>query len=157
MALNLFVQEIKSHIENDALAHHHREQWLEALQATSIYQYSWQYAAQAYQNPDLFYEAWASKGHPTHPCNKTKLGFTQEDTLRYSPEFEPEVGIIIAAIANDQLHITSSMTQNYREWFQSEYPEAYHEWQQALEKQHLNPENYQPLRCFYHRPRIFVH
>lgn len=43
---------------------------------------------------DVFFEQSVTEGHPFHPMTKTKLGFSIDDVLKYSPEFRQTVAII---------------------------------------------------------------
>ncbi|WP_323703738.1 IucA/IucC family protein [Mammaliicoccus sp. Dog046] len=46
------------------------------------------------QLPDTFFEQSVTEGHPFHPMTKTKLGFSVNDVIQYSPEFRNLVKVI---------------------------------------------------------------
>lgn len=43
------------------------------------------------------------KGHPIHVCAKTKMGFSRQDVLAYSPEFSPKVNLQLLAVHRSHL------------------------------------------------------
>lgn len=43
------------------------------------------------------------KGHPIHVCAKTKMGFSRQDVMAYSPEFSPKVNLQLLAVHRSQL------------------------------------------------------
>lgn len=97
-------------------------------------------------NSSLQFEQSVFSGHPYHPCAKTKLGFTVEDTINYSPEFQSKIGIHIAAVQKKYVHIESIQHNiNFTEWFSSAYPRAWTLWLEELEKNNLEINNYIPF------------
>lgn len=97
-------------------------------------------------NGSLQFEQSVFSGHPYHPCAKTKLGFTNEDTINYSPEFQSKVGIYIAAVQKKYVHI-ESMKKNidFTQWFTACYPKAWTRWLEELKKNNLDVKNYIPF------------
>ena len=97
-------------------------------------------------NTSLFLEQWASQGHPHHPCNKTKLGFSQQEVLSYSPEFSPTVTVIMAAIHK---HISKCEMENpdlsYQQWFRQQFPALHTAWKNELQNISLDHKDYLPL------------
>ncbi|WP_342219913.1 IucA/IucC family protein [Rickettsiella endosymbiont of Miltochrista miniata] len=97
-------------------------------------------------NGSLQFEQSVFSGHPYHPCAKTKLGFTIEDTINYSPEFQSKVGIYIAAVKKQYVHIESMQQNiNFTEWFSECYPVAWANWIEELKKNNLEVKNYIPF------------
>lgn len=97
-------------------------------------------------NDSLQFEQSVFSGHPYHPCAKTKLGFTIEDTINYSPEFQSKVDIHIAAVKKQYVHIESMQKNiNFTEWFGEHYPGAWTNWLEELKKNNLEVKNYIPF------------
>lgn len=95
---------------------------------------------------NLFFEQWVSQGHPYHPCSKTKLGFSLKDVIKYSPEFHPEVCILIIAIKKDILHIEAmDPATDFVQWFADSYPGTWEHWVQGLQKRKLCIAHYIPF------------
>jgi siderophore synthetase component len=110
---------------------------------SGVMDYSSQFSNRA---PSTFFEQWATQGHPYHPCNKTKLGMSDEDVRRYSPEFAHTVPVVICAI--DKTLAATEMESDeleYMSWFQSHYPEVVEAWQTALLERYLDPDLYLPI------------
>ncbi|MEN9449460.1 MAG: siderophore biosynthesis protein [Pseudomonadota bacterium] len=103
-------------------------------------------SAQITVNGPLQFEQSVFSGHPYHPCAKTKLGFTIEDTINYSPEFQSKVGIYIAAVQKQYVHIESMQQSiNFTEWFSECYPVAWTNWIEELKKNNLEVRSYIPF------------
>ncbi len=94
----------------------------------------------------LFYEQWASQGHPVHPLVKTKLGFNPEDVIAYSPEFSPTVAISVVAI-HTSLAVIDLETNDihYKNYFSKTFPNIYAKFDKSLQTLSLNPDEYLPL------------
>lgn len=98
------------------------------------------------KNKNLFFEQFISRGHPYHPCSKTKLGFSADDVVKYSPEFQPEIPVVIAAVKKDRLHITSMYDHaDFASWFAANYRAAWNQWTLALTEKQLPLEDYSPF------------
>jgi len=94
----------------------------------------------------MFYEAWASQGHPYHPCHKTKLGFNSTAYLKYSPEFNQDIHLPIAAIDKSIMHVEAETDNfNYGEWFAKTYPQAWRAWLDKMTAAGLFAEIYYPI------------
>ncbi|MFZ0219999.1 MAG: IucA/IucC family protein [Candidatus Aquirickettsiella sp.] len=97
-------------------------------------------------NNSLQFEQSVFSGHPYHPCAKTKLGFTTQDTINYSPEFQSKVGIYIAAVQKNYVHIESMQPNvNFTKWFIELFPDAWSNWLEELKKNNLEVEDYIPF------------
>jgi D-ornithine---citrate ligase len=113
----------------------------------------------------LQFEQSIFNGHPYHPCAKTKLGFTMEDTLRYSPEFRSKIDIFIAAVDKKYVHIEAMEAHSeFKIWFAKTYPKAWETWLLELKKNKLNIADYIPfpvhpwqLYYFIFTVRAFTH
>lgn len=94
----------------------------------------------------MFFEAWAAKGHPYHPCHKTKLGFSSKAYQKFSPEFNQDIHLPLAAIDKSMIHIESEENQfDYDYWFSQHYPEAWQLWQDKMHEQGLSVTQFSPL------------
>lgn len=95
----------------------------------------------------LYLEQFFSKGHPIHPCSKTKLGFTSEDIFNYSSEFNPIVKLNILALHHTLINISmsNSFEKNYKQYFSSSFSREYNQWENELIKNKLNINEYLPI------------
>ena len=93
----------------------------------------------------LFFEQFASYGHPHHPCSKTKLGMNTQDIQKFSPEFYPVVMLHIAAVHKKIVHVESLASNDYANWFAQNYPDTWKQFKQALAHQNLSLHDYLPL------------
>lgn len=94
----------------------------------------------------MFYEAWATQGHPYHPCHKTKLGFSTTAYLKYSPEFNQDIHLPIAAIDKSIVHVEAETNHfNYNEWFAKTYPQAWLAWLDKMTMEGLSTEKFYPI------------
>lgn len=94
----------------------------------------------------LQFEQSIFNGHPYHPCAKTKLGFTMEDTLRYSPEFRSKVEIVIAAVDKKYVHVEAMEAHiEFKAWFAQTYSSAWEAWLLELKRNKLSADDYIPF------------
>lgn len=49
----------------------------------------------------IFYEQCVVEGHPLHPGAKIKMGMSKDDVVRYSPEFEAQPHVKLAAVRKE--------------------------------------------------------
>lgn len=148
--LQQFIQEVLNNIANTELTNRQKlEQDQVLLELAKDYQVETLYdlVEQAFSNEaPLFFERWASQGHPFHPCNKTKLGFNREELLHYAPEFSPGVGVLFAAIHRSIAAVElEEATSSFKSWFANHYPEVNQAWHESLAAHKLNTEDYLPL------------
>ncbi|WP_315983699.1 IucA/IucC family protein [Aliamphritea spongicola] len=95
-------------------------------------------------NSSILIEQWAAAGHPYHPGSKTKLGFSEQEVLRYAPEFGNDVPLTLIAIHQSLLKVSSLCPDlNYRAWFRRHYPDWYGEW--LLQFEASDADNYLPV------------
>jgi len=65
----------------------------------------------------LAYEALAAAmPHPAYPTSECRLGFDEEDTLRYAPEYLPEFELRWVAVPRSRLVMAGSHAQRPRGW-----------------------------------------
>jgi siderophore synthetase component len=85
-------------------------------------------------------------GHPHHPFAKTKVGFSIEDVISYTTEFQPKVAILLAAVRKANMSIeTTQRDLIFPDWFSQHYPAAWKRWTLALNKKKLDPRDYLPF------------
>lgn len=130
-------QEIIDHTRN-ALLSHHREFYLHKKIKREAQEHGlkkfieWLNNSSEFPDKQVFWEQIIYQGHPHHPCSKTKLGFSAEDVIKYSPEFNPEVQLPVLAIRKDHLHIESVSPTEYETWFSVNYPAAWENFKKEL-------------------------
>lgn len=94
----------------------------------------------------LFFETWAFKAHPYHPCHKTKLGFTPSDYLKYSSEFDQNLALPLAAVKKDRIHLESENDNfNYNTWFSEIYPKQWASYKNELQKMNFSTDDFYPV------------
>lgn len=99
-----------------------------------------------YDDHVLYFEQFASRGHPFHPGNKTKLGFNSEEVFRFCPEFNPTVDVLICAIHKQHAaYELESDSIDYLSWFNSHYPKQLADWKAALHRNFIVADDYLPI------------
>lgn len=73
-------------------------------------------------SPLAFFEQLIVHGHTLHPCTKTKLGFSSEEVVRYSPECGGEPPLSFVAIKHDLIKVTSLEEQLFCELLYQQFP-----------------------------------
>lgn len=146
-----FSQEINDHLRNALLmsyknCHLNKQIAEDSLRANTHNILTWLASREEIKDTTIFLEQWASRGHPYHPCSKTKLGFSSEDVINYSPEFYPEVPIILAAVHKEYMHIESMhLNADYGQWFAEAFPDVWRGWCQEIQNRQLSVADYIPL------------
>lgn len=146
-----FIKEINNCLENDILVTKYMadfnvnlENDITKFNCNSLTEYVSKHYSTAQQL--AFFESWASKGHPYHPCHKTKLGFSKDDYIKYSPEFHQDIHIPLAAVKKRIMHVESSESNfDYNHWFSTEYPEQWSEFQKKINSMQLIVDEYHPI------------
>jgi siderophore synthetase component len=94
----------------------------------------------------IFYEQWASQGHPFHPCIKVKYGLSDQELTAYCPEFSPIVTISLLAI-HKSIATTELEKDNddFSSKFNINFPELFSQFNHHLSLLSLNPDNFLPL------------
>jgi siderophore synthetase component len=126
--------EIKNSVDNEALTISWRHQKNKLIlnqykqqDLTNLLQWSRYQSAQ--ENSAIILEQWSAIGHPYHPGSKTKLGLSTDEVWQYSPEFGPEVPLILIAVHSSLLSVTTQCPRlDYKHWFQTQYPDWYQQW-----------------------------
>ncbi|MBX3709715.1 MAG: hypothetical protein KIT56_09625 [Gammaproteobacteria bacterium] len=94
----------------------------------------------------MFFEMWAAKGHPYHPCHKTKLGFNSKAYQTFSPEFNQDIYLPLAAIAKSIIHVELGLNIiDYNDWFASQFPDAWCAWEEKICANGLSSHHYSPI------------
>ncbi len=94
----------------------------------------------------IFFESWATRGHPYHPCHKTKLGFSRNDYLNYSPEFNRDINLPLVAIDRSLMHYESEKNDSdYNSWFATMFPQQWNDFQKKLKDDGLSENDYYPI------------
>jgi len=146
-----FVQEIDNCAANEFLVNQYSHKFNQNL-AAEVTQAQCksliEYIATQYSPADqlIFFEGWATQGHPYHPCHKTRLGFNEADYIKYSPEFNGDIQICVAAVEKKLLHIEQEQIgRDYNEWFAQAYPQQWQNFQEKLKVTNLNETHYHPI------------
>ena len=94
----------------------------------------------------IFFERWASRGHPFHPCHKTKLGFDSNDYFKYSPEFNQDINLFLAAIDKSLMHVESEQCGlDYSKWFADQFSAEWQNFRKELKAKNLEESTYYPI------------
>jgi len=147
----VFLDEMDNCAVHDALSVKHMKKYNEHLaqiiqqsgQSTLIDFLRTHYSA---EQQVLFFEQWAASGHPYHPCHKTKLGFNQQAVLKFSPEFNQDITLHVAALAKTAAH-TASLDEalDYSAWFAQQFPQQWLAYQTKLSQHNLSSSDYLPM------------
>ncbi|KAK7573477.1 hypothetical protein V9T40_010668 [Parthenolecanium corni] len=109
------------------------------------------------------FEKLISNGNPYYPFTKSKVGFSSEDIINYSPEFQPKVFLMLAAIHKSVIGIATNIEDfEYKNWFAQHFHEEWYNWILALNMKGIHHENYIPLpihpwQMNHYVERIFSH
>lgn len=94
----------------------------------------------------IFFETWAANGHPYHPCHKTKLGFSPKAYAKFSPEFNQDIEVPMAAIQKTLMQIENHQDDfDYTSWFIQQFPEEWEKWKTRLNENDVSPNDYYPI------------
>ena len=148
--LTAFKQDLQQTWFNSALALAYKTTWREQLACKE--QNFWQFLtqldnAQAY----IFLEQWAAVGHPSHPTDRSKPELTLAQIIAYSPDFNAQVALTLAALKSSHSSLDSMINgeevtnQDIRLYWQEYFPEAMAKWRQQLTRLGLNEQDYLPI------------
>ncbi|WP_028383777.1 IucA/IucC family protein [Legionella moravica] len=140
-------QELEESILNEAFALVYRHHWQQTLKIRARnHPTLWAWLMEHYDRQGVmdFLEQWGCTGHPYHPNFRVKKGFSSNEVIRYSPEFNTQVNIHWAAI-HYSVAFTSIDELNYRLLFANQFPREFQNWNQMLLSMQLNPDHYLPL------------
>jgi siderophore synthetase component len=73
-------------------------------------------------SPLVYLEQWATEGHTIHPCSKTRIGLSPEESKKYSPEWGTEVRLVLLAVHKSESSSSSMGDQSLTDLLLSEYP-----------------------------------
>jgi siderophore synthetase component len=151
-ALNRLILELDNSTENEALCLNWRQAWAQQLRAQFGPGFIACVRHADLANPALLLEQWGSLGHPSHPTSKSKTGLTSDEVMAFSPEFQPTLHLPLAALRAEQAHLAFADARSgdgggaaYQNWFAQTYPEAWRNWQAALQRLQLEPRLWLPL------------
>ncbi|WP_409254241.1 IucA/IucC family protein [Bacillus sp. SCS-153A] len=122
--LNL-AKEIKNSVRNDALAlsaglrkkvlSHHEDGIFQTLLEMKR------------RDPDFsplaLLEQSVIEGHTLHPCSKTRMGLSIEENMKYAPEWNTIVELMVLAIHKDSVKMSSVKEQTLTDLLLLDYPE----------------------------------
>ncbi|MGF6227981.1 siderophore synthetase component [Inquilinus ginsengisoli] len=93
-----------------------------------------------------FFEQWGAIGHPHHPCSKTRIGFTIDDSRRYAPEFGQRIGVPWLAVRRGRI-ATEVVSSNLepQAFLKKHFPTAMDRWRSAITAHGADPETYFPI------------
>nr|WP_279326065.1 IucA/IucC family protein [Bacillus sp. FJAT-47783] len=94
-------------------------------------------------SPLAFFEQLIVHGHTLHPCTKTKLGFSKEEVVRYSPECGGEPSISFVAVKRDSTHVTSIEGERFSDLVYQEFPHLQALVRKELLEKGLIPDDYE--------------
>ncbi|MBC3862126.1 IucA/IucC family siderophore biosynthesis protein [Undibacterium jejuense] len=145
--------ELENSVENDILCHQYRQEWSasllkQILQAgqTSLWTTIVNDSNAITNHSALFFEQWGCIGHPFHPGHKSKTGLNAEQVLAYSPEFQPQLDLVIGAIKASVARISSVHPDfSYTQWMAIQYPTEMSIWFESLIKRGLPTDAWLPL------------
>lgn len=147
----IFIDEMDNCLNNDRLVNYYMEKFNHQL-AEDIIQFNCnsliEYIDLHYATAEqlIFFERWASRGHPYHPCHKTKLGFDSNDYLRYSPEFSQDIHLFLTAIDKSLMHVESEQGElDYCKWFADQFPTEWQNFRKKIKAQGLEETTYYPI------------
>lgn len=147
--LQRLCRELDDSVINDALGRQFRGEWQAHQKRQDSPPPSAFIAAlrgASHSNPPLLLEQWGSQGHPWHPTDKAKLGFSPQEVRAYSPEFQPEIQLAWAALKAERAHLSYADPDiDYAGWFAAHFPALWQAWLAALEVRGIAPEAWLPL------------
>ncbi|WPZ18762.1 IucA/IucC family protein [Geobacillus subterraneus] len=114
-----FCAEIANSVVNDALAlaaaERRRSRRRDAYGKCSS-SLEWVRAQPRPFSPLVFYEQAVIDGHTLHPCAKTRLGFSVQDMIEYSPEWEATVSLPLLAVHRSHCRFVSFSYGRMADW-----------------------------------------
>lgn len=113
--LAAFISEIEQTLLKDAIAEY-EQQYAEAGRKEHKPQHEG--AEKPEQCDEL--EGGVIRGHPYHPCYKSRIGFNLNDNRAYGPEFKSRFKLHWAAVRRELAHISLSESTDYEAWIGQE-------------------------------------
>ncbi len=90
-------------------------------------------------SPSLFFEQLVLEGHHLHPGAKTKIGLSENDVFRYSPEFHQAFDVRFLAVDREWIVSTTGETKRLLDDF---YPEELEQCLNELTERGYDPEQF---------------
>jgi len=145
--------ELANSVENDALCHYYRQQWQQELRKrisdaghTSLLSALADEANPVTDDPCLLFEQWGCVGHPFHPGHKSKTGLSAEEVVALSPEFQPQLELILGALNASVARVSNAAIPfSYRNWMTAQFPKEMAAWSEILRKLGEDPHSWLPL------------
>ncbi|KAK7573478.1 hypothetical protein V9T40_010669 [Parthenolecanium corni] len=143
--LNKLFMELHSHTLNAVLANWQKYETKDSL---------WFNEEQVYNNliPKKLsdyshkFERLISNWHPYYPFAKSKVGFSSEDILNYSPDFQPKIFLILAAVHKSIIGTATNIENfKYKNWFAQHFSEEWNNWLAVLNMKGIRHKDYIPL------------
>ncbi|WP_119394899.1 IucA/IucC family protein [Salinibius halmophilus] len=86
-------------------------------------------------------EQLGADGHPSHPVERLKIGWSEQQEQAWSAEYNSQYQLPIYAIAKSHAQLAAPNAQYFRQCF----AHVYLQWQNHLAEQGINPDEYMPL------------
>jgi len=146
--------ELENSAENDAQCHHYRQQWQQELRKniveaghTGLLSVLENEANPITADPCLLLEQWGCVGHPFHPAHKSKPGLCVEEVVALSPEFQPQLELVLGALKASVARVSSEAAASfsYRNWMAVQFPKEMAAWSDTLYKLGEDPKTWLPL------------
>ncbi|MNI28685.1 Aerobactin synthase [compost metagenome] len=84
-----------------------------------------------------------SEGHPYHPCFRSRIGFSEEDNLAYSPEYEPDIEVYWLAAMKEDVVWNLKLELEWNEFISTTIsPSDEDRFKACLKERNLNPDRY---------------
>lgn len=144
--VNTFIKELDNGTANLALAYMFDEVWKKEIQddakklnTPSTFEYVVKRKVRDKEfSHSLFFEQLILEGHHLHPGAKTKIGLSQSDVFKYSPEFHQTFAVRFVAVDREYVVTTDSSKGLLEEHYRDEWERCCEE----LRRKGLKPEEY---------------
>ncbi|MGM7700434.1 IucA/IucC family protein [Pseudalkalibacillus sp. Hm43] len=145
--LDAFISELDNGAANLTLAYMFDDVWKDEVQeearhlgSESTMDYlSKKRETDASFSPSLFFEQLVLEGHHLHPGAKTKIGLSENDVFRYSPEFHQAFDVRFVAVEREWVVSTTPETKRLLDDF---YPEELEQCLIELTERGYDPEQF---------------
>lgn len=145
VALNKLNLELNSHILNALLVNWHKHEVENTLwqDRSHIFNHLIQKKIDYYSHK---LDRFLSNGHPHYPFAKSKVGFSAQDILNYSPEFQSHFYLMLSAVHKNYITTATNIDDfDYKLWFSQHFPQEWDHWVRALNTKGLSELDYVPL------------
>ena len=144
--------DVANSIQNDALARVHRHSWnaalceqIESSGCGGFIDHLRQHAST--RDAAILLDQWGSlEGHPFYPTWKAKPKLDADGVASLSPEFGARVFVRIAALRADMAYMERMPhVHSFHDYFATEFPRAWQQWQEGLNARRLDAADWLPL------------